>query len=163
MKRTASVDSTWSHSDLFRYGFHCSHEQLPPSTLLRLATLAGKAGFAAGMCSDHFHPWSDRQGQSGFPWSWLGAALQATTLSFGTVCAPGQRYHPAVIAQAAATLSEMFPDRFWLAVGVGKHSTSRSLDSPGHRSRNALPGCMSQSGSCVPCGMAKRSRLVAGS
>ena len=49
-----------------------------------------------------------------------GAALQATSMSFGTVCAPGQRYHPGVIAQAAATLSEMFPDRFWLAVGSGE-------------------------------------------
>jgi coenzyme F420-dependent glucose-6-phosphate dehydrogenase len=72
------------------------------------------------MCSDHFHPWSDRQGQSGFSWTWLGAALQATRMSFGTVCAPGQRYHPAVIGQAAATLSEMFPDRFWVAVGSGE-------------------------------------------
>lgn len=101
-------------------GFHCSHEQLPPSRLLRIAALANDAGFNAAMCSDHFHPWSDRQGQSGFSWSWLGAALQATTMSFGTVCAPGQRYHPAVIAQAAATLSEMFSDRFWLAVGSGE-------------------------------------------
>jgi coenzyme F420-dependent glucose-6-phosphate dehydrogenase len=72
------------------------------------------------MCSDHFHPWSERQGHSGFAWSWLGAALQATTMSFGTVCAPGQRYHPAVIAQAAATLGEMFADRFWIAVGSGE-------------------------------------------
>jgi probable non-F420 flavinoid oxidoreductase len=101
-------------------GFHCSHEQLPPSRLLRIAALANEAGFSAAMCSDHFHPWSDRQGQSGFSWTWLGAALQATTMSFGTVCAPGQRYHPAVIAQAAATLSEMFPDRFWLALGSGE-------------------------------------------
>jgi coenzyme F420-dependent glucose-6-phosphate dehydrogenase len=101
-------------------GFHCAHEQLPPSRLLRIAALADEAGFRAAMCSDHFHPWSDRQGQSGFAWSWLGAALQATTMSFGTVCAPGQRYHPAVIAQAAATLSEMFSDRFWLAVGSGE-------------------------------------------
>ena len=101
-------------------GFHCSHEQLPPSRLLRIATLADQAGFSAAMCSDHFHPWSERQGQSGFSWSWLGAALQGSTMSFGTVCAPGQRYHPAVIAQAAATLSEMFPDRFWLAVGSGE-------------------------------------------
>jgi coenzyme F420-dependent glucose-6-phosphate dehydrogenase len=101
-------------------GFHCSHEQHPPSRLLRIATLAAEAGFVAAMCSDHFHPWSDRQGHSGFSWSWLGAALQASTMSFGTVCAPGQRYHPAVIAQAAATLSEMFPDRFWLAVGSGE-------------------------------------------
>src|SRR4051812_45468452 len=102
-------------------GFHCSHEQLPPSLLLRHVALAAEAGFTAAMCSDHFHPWSERQGHSGFAWSWLGAALLAApSLSFGTVCAPGQRYHPAVIAQAAATLAEMFPDRFWLALGSGE-------------------------------------------
>jgi probable non-F420 flavinoid oxidoreductase len=72
------------------------------------------------MCSDHFHPWLKEEGHSGFAWSWLGAALSATNLSFGTVCAPGQRYHPAIIAQAAATLGEMFPGRFWLAVGSGE-------------------------------------------
>ena len=72
------------------------------------------------MCSDHFHPWSERQGHSGFAWSWLGGALEATDLSFGTVCAPGQRYHPAVIAQAAATLAEMYPGRFWIAIGSGE-------------------------------------------
>ncbi|HSL69324.1 MAG TPA: TIGR03557 family F420-dependent LLM class oxidoreductase, partial [Longimicrobiales bacterium] len=53
-------------------------------------------------------------------WSWLGAALQATSMAFGVVNAPGDRYHPAIIAQAAATLAEMFPDRFWLAVGSGE-------------------------------------------
>jgi probable non-F420 flavinoid oxidoreductase len=72
------------------------------------------------MCSDHFHPWTPTQGQSGFAWSWLGAALQATQMSFGVVCAPGQRYHPAIVAQAAATLSDMYADRFWLAVGSGE-------------------------------------------
>ncbi|MEX2270131.1 MAG: TIGR03885 family FMN-dependent LLM class oxidoreductase [Vicinamibacterales bacterium] len=102
------------------FGFHCSHEQHAPSTLLRNARLAAAAGFTAAMCSDHFHPWSERQGHSGFAWSWLGAALEATPLSFGTVCAPGQRYQPATIAQAAATLAEMYPDRFWLAVGSGE-------------------------------------------
>ncbi|HEX6323075.1 MAG TPA: TIGR03885 family FMN-dependent LLM class oxidoreductase [Vicinamibacterales bacterium] len=102
------------------FGFHCSHEQHPPSALLRHAQLAASAGFTAAMCSDHFHPWSARQGHSGFTWSWLGAALATTPLSFGTVCAPGQRYHPAIIAQGAATLAEMFPGRFWLAVGSGE-------------------------------------------
>jgi coenzyme F420-dependent glucose-6-phosphate dehydrogenase len=102
------------------FGFHCSHEQHSPSALLRHLAHAQDAGFAAAMCSDHFHPWSHRQGHSGFTWSWLGSALQATALPLGTVCAPGQRYHPAVIAQAAATLAEMFPDRFWLAVGSGE-------------------------------------------
>lgn len=101
-------------------GFHCSHEQHAPSALLRLARDAEAAGFAASMCSDHFAPWLASQGHSGFAWSWLGAALAATRLSFGTVCAPGQRYHPAIVAQAAATLAEMYPDRFWLAVGSGE-------------------------------------------
>jgi G6PDH family F420-dependent oxidoreductase len=72
------------------------------------------------MCSDHLEPWSLRQGHSAFALSWLGAAMQATRLPFGTVNAPGQRYHPAVVAQAAATLAEMFPDRFWLALGSGE-------------------------------------------
>ena len=103
-----------------KIGFHASHEQWPPSALLRFLKQAEQAGFDAGMCSDHFHPWSRQQGQSGFTWSWLGAALQASKLSLGTVCAPGQRYHPTIIAQAAATLAEMFPGRFWLAVGSGE-------------------------------------------
>ena len=103
-----------------RFGFHCSHEQHAPSALLGHARLAAEAGFADAMCSDHFHPWSVRQGHSGFSWSWLGAALAATPMSFGTVCAPGQRYHPAIVAQAAATLAEMFPNRFWLAIGSGE-------------------------------------------
>jgi len=103
-------------------GFHASHEQIPPSELLTAVAEAEDAGFARAMCSDHFTPWSERQGESGFAWSWLGAALQRTSLPFGVVTAPGQRYHPAVIAQAAATLSEMFPGRFWLALGSGEFS-----------------------------------------
>jgi probable non-F420 flavinoid oxidoreductase len=103
-------------------GYHASHEQLPPSALLRCVVAAEAAGFQAAMCSDHFAPWSSRQGNSGFAWSWLGAALQATRLGFGVVNAPGQRYHPAIVAQAAATLSEMFPGRFWLALGSGEAS-----------------------------------------
>ena len=103
-----------------RYGYHCSHEQHAPGRLLDYVRAAEAAGFEAAMCSDHFHPWTEAQGQSGFAWAWLGAALQATSLSFGTVNAPGWRYHPAIIAQAAATLAEMFPERFWFAVGSGE-------------------------------------------
>jgi coenzyme F420-dependent glucose-6-phosphate dehydrogenase len=103
-----------------KIGFHASHEQFSPKELLDLVQRAEQAGFEAAMCSDHFYPWSERQGQSGFAWSWLGAALQATSLSFGVVNAPGQRYHPFLIAQAAATLAEMFPKRFWIAVGSGQ-------------------------------------------
>ncbi|MDI6725299.1 MAG: LLM class flavin-dependent oxidoreductase, partial [Methanobacterium sp.] len=72
------------------------------------------------MCSDHFHPWGKSQGESGFVWSWLGSALQATSLPFGVVKALGQRYHPAIIAQAAATLTEMYKNRFWIALGSGQ-------------------------------------------
>jgi probable non-F420 flavinoid oxidoreductase len=119
-------------------GFHCSHEQFAPSTLLGLAARAERAGFGAAMCSDHFFPWSERQGHAGFAWSWLGAALAQTALSFGTVCAPGQRYHPAVIAQAAATLAQMFPGRFWLAVGSGEALNERITgdDWPEKHARN---------------------------
>jgi probable non-F420 flavinoid oxidoreductase len=74
------------------------------------------------MCSDHFGPWSARQGHSGYAWSWLGAALARTDLELGCVSAPGQRYHPAVAAQKIATLAEMFPGRFWVALGSGEAS-----------------------------------------
>jgi probable non-F420 flavinoid oxidoreductase len=101
-------------------GFHASHEQVHPSALLDAVIHAEAAGFQAAMCSDHFAPWSERQGHSAFAWAWLGAALQATSLRLGVVNAPGQRYHPAIIAQAAATLAAMYPDRFWAALGSGE-------------------------------------------
>ena len=101
-------------------GFHASHEQFRPDRLLRLVQAAEGAGFDAAMCSDHWGPWSEEQGESGFAWSWLGAALASTSLPFGVVNAPGQRYHPAIIAQAAATLNVMFPERFWIAIGSGQ-------------------------------------------
>ena len=99
-------------------GYHASHEQFPPSELLRLVQLAERSGFAAAKSSDHFHPWSERQGQSGFAWSWLGAAMATTRLPYGIISAAGYRYHPAIIAQAAASLAEMFPRRLWLALAV---------------------------------------------
>jgi coenzyme F420-dependent glucose-6-phosphate dehydrogenase len=100
--------------------YHASHEQFPPRDLLRLAKLAERAGFEAVHCSDHFHPWSERQGQSGFSFAWLGAAMQATHVPFGMICAPGPRYHPTVIAQACATLQQMFPRRLWVSLGSGE-------------------------------------------
>ena len=105
-----------------RIALHCSHEQIPPSRLLKSIVHAEQAGFTGGMSSDHFAPWSVRQGESGFAWSFLGAALASTSLPFGVVNAPGQRYHPAIIAQAAASLSEMFPERLWVALGSGEAS-----------------------------------------
>ena len=104
-----------------RYGYHNSHEQFAPARLLEIARRADAAGFAVASASDHFHPWSEaEQGQSGFVWSWLGAAMQATSLEFRTVSCPGWRYHPAILAQAGATLSAMFPERLWMALGSGQ-------------------------------------------
>lgn len=111
-------------------GFHASHEQLPPSTLLTAVQDAESVGFDGAMSSDHFAPWHPRQGQSGFALSWLGAALARTDYSIGMVNAPGQRYHPAVVAQAFATLAEMFPSRFWAALGSGENMNEHITGDP---------------------------------
>ncbi|WP_347755010.1 TIGR03885 family FMN-dependent LLM class oxidoreductase [Agrococcus sp. ProA11] len=111
-------------------GFHASHEQIPPSALLEHVQHAERAGFHAAMCSDHIAPWSLRQGHSGHSWAWLGAALASTSLSFGVVTAPGQRAHPAVVAQAIASLGEMFPGRFWAALGSGENVNEHITGEP---------------------------------
>ncbi len=112
------------------FGFHASHEQVHPADLLRAVQDAERAGFDAAMCSDHLAPWSARQGHSGFAWSWLGAAMATTSLPFGVVNAPGQRYHPAVVAQATATLAAMFPGRFWVALGSGENANEHVTGDP---------------------------------
>ena len=121
------------------YGYHASHEQYAPSELLALTRYAEERGFRGVLASDHFHPWLEENGHSGYVWSWLGSALQATSLRFGVVTAPGDRYHPAVTAQAGATLAEMFPGRFWMALGSGEalneHVTGRTW--PAKSIRNA--------------------------
>ncbi len=103
-------------------GFHASHEQVHPRALRDDAVAAEAAGFDAVMCSDHLAPWTRRQGHSGFTWTWLGAALQATErVPMGAFHAPGQRYHPVISAQAIATVAAMFPARFpWVALGSGE-------------------------------------------
>lgn len=123
-----------------RIGYHASHEQFAPSELLTCVRAAEDAGFAAIMCSDHLAPWSERQGQAGFAWSWLGAAMQASTLPFGVITVPGNwRYHPAITAQAGATLAEMFGERFdFLALGSGEalNETVVGAGWPGKQERN---------------------------
>jgi probable non-F420 flavinoid oxidoreductase len=120
-------------------GLHCSHEQIPPRQLLAAVRHAEQAGFGAAMSSDHFSPWSERQGESGFAWSFLGAALATTSLPFGVVNAPGQRYHPAIVAQAAASLCQMFPGRLWVALGTGEASNEHITGErwPSKAERNA--------------------------
>lgn len=120
-------------------GFHASHEQFPPSRLASLAAAAEAAGFDAVLSSDHFAPWSTDQGQSGFAWTWLGAAMAATSVPFGVVTAPGNRYHPAVTAQAIATVGELFPGRLTPALGSGQALNEHVTGAPWPRKpeRNA--------------------------
>jgi probable non-F420 flavinoid oxidoreductase len=110
------------HAHETSIGFHASHEQIGPVALREAVVRAEQAGFDSAMCSDHLAPWSATQGESAFAFSWLGAALQATErLSIGQFHAPGQRYHPVISAQAAATLAAMFPGRYtWMALGSGE-------------------------------------------
>ncbi|MCC6314911.1 MAG: TIGR03557 family F420-dependent LLM class oxidoreductase [Thermomicrobiales bacterium] len=102
-------------------GYAASFEQFHPTDLLKYCQQAEGAGFTSVMASDHFHPWVPAQGQSGFVWSWMGALGATTALRFGPgVTPPGYRYHPAIVAQAAATLEAMFPGRFYLGLGAGE-------------------------------------------
>lgn len=102
-------------------GYAAMFEQFHPTDLLRWSKLAEDNGFASVMASDHFQPWTPEQGQSAFVWAWMGALGAETRLRFGTgVTPPGFRYHPAIIAQAAATLEAMYPGRFWLGLGAGE-------------------------------------------
>ena len=139
------------------YGIHASHEQIPPADLLAAVIAAERHGFEAAMCSDHFSPWSSRQGESAFAWSWLGAGLQATNLSFGVVNAPGQRYHPAIVAQAIGTLGAMFPGQFWAALGSGKYSNEHITGGRGRAKRYGRHGCSSRWRSSARCWPATRS------
>lgn len=103
-------------------GYSAALEQFHPTDLLRWCRQAEEAGFGSVLAADHFQPWVPEQGQSAFVWSWMGALGAATsTVRFGPgVTCPSFRYHPAVIAQAAATLEAMNPGRFWLGLGTGE-------------------------------------------
>jgi coenzyme F420-dependent glucose-6-phosphate dehydrogenase len=104
-------------------GLALSSEEHPPNELVRQALLGEQAGFEYALVSDHFHPWTDTQGQSPFVWAVVGGIAQATsTLRLGTgVTCPTIRTHPVVIAHAAATAGAMMPGRFFLGVGSGEN------------------------------------------
>ncbi|HEY3551100.1 MAG TPA: TIGR03557 family F420-dependent LLM class oxidoreductase [Gaiellaceae bacterium] len=104
-------------------GFALSSEDHPPSELVHQAQIAERAGFTFALISDHFHPWVSDQGHSPFVWSTLGGIAQATEkirLGTGVTC-PLIRIHPAIVAQAAATVGAMMPGRFFLGVGTGEN------------------------------------------
>src|ERR1044071_7756483 len=103
-------------------GYAAMCEQFHPTDLVKWSQQAEDAGFGGVMVSDHLHPWVPSQGHSAFAWSLMGAIGQATKrVVFGPgVTPPGYRYHPAIVAQAAATLEAMYPGRFYLGLGAGE-------------------------------------------
>lgn len=110
-------------------GFSLSSELHGPRALVDQAKRAQEIGMTFCMISDHFHPWTDKQGQSPFVWSVIGAIAQATTrLRLGTgVTCPLIRIHPAIVAQAAATSAAMMPGRFMLGLGTGENLNEHIL------------------------------------
>lgn len=107
---------------MVKFGYKLMTEEHGPKALVQNAQLAEKAGFDFVSISDHFHPWLESQGHSPFAWSVLGAIAQATSsigITTGLTC-PIIRYHPAIIAQAAATIAILSDNRFTLAVGAGE-------------------------------------------
>ncbi len=105
------------------FGYALMTEQRNPHELVREAQLAEAAGFDFAVMSDHFHPWLESQGNSPFVWSVLGAVAERTerlNLMTGVTC-PIIRYHPALVAQAAATVAVLSNGRFSLGVGSGEN------------------------------------------
>jgi G6PDH family F420-dependent oxidoreductase len=106
-----------------RFGYTMMCEQAPPDQLVRDLQTAEAAGFEFSVISDHYQPWLAEQGHSGYAWSILGAAAQATsTIGLMTyVTCPILRYHPAVVAQKAATVQILSGNRFRLGLGAGEN------------------------------------------
>lgn len=107
---------------MVQFGYKLMTEEHGPRELVENACRAEDAGFDFVAISDHFHPWLEAEGHASFAWSVLGAIAQATKnvgIATGVTC-PIMRYHPAIIAQAAATIGVMSEDRFTLAVGTGE-------------------------------------------
>jgi coenzyme F420-dependent glucose-6-phosphate dehydrogenase len=115
--------------DHIQLGYKLTSEEFSARELVRQARAAEEHGFAFGLISDHYHPWTDRQGHSPFVWAVIGG-IAATTRSLvvGTaVTCPTFRIHPAIIAQAAATAASMMPGRFFLGVGTGENLNEHIL------------------------------------
>ncbi len=124
-----------------KFAYFCGHEQWQPEELVEHAVLAEQAGFDMVVVSEHFHPWVDDASASGFAFSTIGAMAAATkTIEFSTgVTTPLFRYHPGVVAQAAATLDRLSGGRFTLGVGTGENINEGPLGYhfPKYAERNA--------------------------
>jgi coenzyme F420-dependent glucose-6-phosphate dehydrogenase len=102
-------------------GYAAMLEQFHPTEAVELSAYAESKGFSGVMAADHFQPWVPQQGQSAFVWNVLTAIGERTTGDMGPgVTAPTFRWHPAMVAQASATLAAMYPGRHWLGLGSGE-------------------------------------------
>jgi coenzyme F420-dependent glucose-6-phosphate dehydrogenase len=124
-----------------KFAYFCGHEQWQPEVLVEHARIAEDAGFDMVVVSEHFHPWVDDFSAAGFAFSTIGAMAQATQhIEFATgVTTPLFRYHPGVVAQAAATLDRLSQGRFTLGVGTGENINEGPLGYvfPEYAERNA--------------------------
>jgi coenzyme F420-dependent glucose-6-phosphate dehydrogenase len=124
-----------------KFGWLSSHESYQPEVLADQAVRAEEVGFDLILGSDHFHPWVDDHSAAGFVWSWLGAVAARTDrvqLATSVTC-PLFHYHPALIAQAAATVDRLSGGRFMLGVGTGENINEGPLgfSFPGYQERIA--------------------------
>ncbi len=125
-----------------RIGYKLFAEGYSPQEIVRQAERAEEAGFDFVEVSDHYHPWLEDQGHSGFVWSVLGAMATRTArieLATGVTC-PFLRYHPAIIAQAAATTALLCEGRFTLGLGAGERLNEHVVGKgwPAARERHAM-------------------------
>lgn len=107
---------------MLKLGYKASAEQFDPRTLVEFSVAAEKAGFDSVVVSDHFQPWRHSGGHAPFSFTFLSAVGERTErIELGTsVVTPTFRYHPAVVAQAMATLGCLYPGRVWVGVGTGE-------------------------------------------
>lgn len=128
LSRLLAFDTTRRKNDMPEYGYFLSSEELGPRQLVDAARYAETAGFESLFISDHFHPWLDSQGESPFVWSVLGAIATSTQLRLMTgVTCPTVRVHPAILAQATATVQLLAEGRFRFGVGSGENLNEHIL------------------------------------
>ncbi|WP_344042909.1 TIGR03557 family F420-dependent LLM class oxidoreductase, partial [Nocardioides panacihumi] len=125
-----------------RFGYTLMTEQSGPRELVSYAVGAERAGFDFEVCSDHYSPWLTEQGHAPYAWSVLGAVAQATDrvgLMTYVTC-PTLRYHPAVVAQKAATLGLLSDGRFTIGLGSGENLNEHTVGSgwPGLETRHEM-------------------------
>ncbi len=148
---------------MVKLGYKLMAEEHGPAALVRNTVRAEQAGFGFAAISDHFFPWLDEQGHAPFAWSVLGAAAQATRqiqLMTAVTC-PIMRYHPAIIAQGAATMAVLSENRFILGLGAGERLNEHVIARAGPASGSGTSAFPRRTTSSAGCSMAASRTTVA--